>query len=77
MAQRTQPTIILTGTPGTGKTTHGELIAAQVPELKHINVGDMVKERGLHEGWDEEWQSWTQVILSVTVLNFKNENTHR
>ena len=58
MAQRTQPTIILTGTPGTGKTTHGELIAAQVPELKHINVGDMVKERGLHEGWDEEWQSW-------------------
>ncbi|KZV76869.1 P-loop containing nucleoside triphosphate hydrolase protein [Peniophora sp. CONT] len=55
---RTQPTIILTGTPGTGKTTHGELIAAQVPELRHINVGDLVKERGLHEGWDDEWQSW-------------------
>jgi adenylate kinase len=26
--------------------------------LKHVNVGDLVKEKGLHEGFDEEWQSY-------------------
>ncbi|CAE6524370.1 unnamed protein product [Rhizoctonia solani] len=56
---RKYPIIVITGTPGTGKSTHAELVASQssVP-LKHINVGDLVKEKGLHEGFDEEWQSY-------------------
>jgi len=54
------PVIIITGTPGTGKTTHAELLAAESPiPLQHINVGEWVKEKGLHEGFDEEWQSYT------------------
>jgi broad-specificity NMP kinase len=54
------PVIIITGTPGTGKTTHAELLAetSTVP-LEHINVGEWVKERGLHEGFDSEWQAYT------------------
>ena len=57
---RTSPVIIITGTPGTGKTTHAELLAAESPiQLQHINVGEWVKEKGLHEGFDEEWQSYT------------------
>ena len=56
---RQLPTILITGTPGTGKTTHAQLIAEQSPvPLKHINIGDLVKEKGLHEGFDEEWQSY-------------------
>ncbi len=55
---RQHPTILITGTPGTGKSTHAALLAQQV-HLNHVNVGDLVKEKGLHEGFDEEWQSYT------------------
>ncbi|KAF1323944.1 adenylate kinase, partial [Globisporangium splendens] len=42
------PNILVTGTPGTGKTSMCQLLA-------HVNVGDLVKERELHEGRDEEF----------------------
>ncbi|PPR03161.1 hypothetical protein CVT26_008012 [Gymnopilus dilepis] len=54
------PVIILTGTPGTGKSTHAELLANESPiPLRNINVSEYVKERGLYENYDEEWQSYT------------------
>lgn len=53
----------LAGTPGTGKTLHSTLLAQNTQDtdypLEHISVGDLVKTHGFHEGWDEEWQSWT------------------
>ncbi|KAI6044983.1 P-loop containing nucleoside triphosphate hydrolase protein [Pisolithus marmoratus] len=59
-ASRSSPNIIITGTPGTGKSTHAQLLMQESPiPLKHINVGEMVKDQGLHEGFDEEWQSYT------------------
>jgi adenylate kinase len=57
MATRTQPNIIVTGTPGVGKTTHCEMLA-QSTGLKHLSVNEVVKERGCHEGWDEEYKCW-------------------
>jgi adenylate kinase len=54
---RTQPNILITGTPGTGKTTTAELLAS-ASGFKHINVGDLVKKDGLHSGWDEEFQAY-------------------
>ncbi|KAI6132682.1 P-loop containing nucleoside triphosphate hydrolase protein [Pisolithus thermaeus] len=57
---RSFPNIIITGTPGTGKSTHAQLLVQESPiPLKHVNVGEMVKDQGLHEGFDEEWQSYT------------------
>ncbi|KAL4064957.1 AAA domain-containing protein [Scleroderma yunnanense] len=57
---RTSPVVVITGTPGTGKSTHAQLLAAESPiPLKHINVGEIVKERGLYTDYDEEWQSYT------------------
>ena len=54
------PVIIITGTPGTGKTTHAQLIVNESPiPLKNINVSEWVKERGLFEEYDQEWQSYT------------------
>lgn len=51
--------IIITGTPGTGKTTHAQLVAGQSPvPMTHISVGDLVKEKNLYESYDEEWQSF-------------------
>lgn len=56
---KTSPVILITGTPGTGKSTHAQLLAQLSPvPLRHINVGDLVKEKDLHEGYDEEWQSY-------------------
>lgn len=54
------PVIIITGTPGTGKTTHAQLLVNESPfPLKHINVSEWVKERDLFEEYDQEWQSYT------------------
>lgn len=54
---RTQPNIIITGTPGVGKTSHCELLAANIG-LKHLSINEIVKDRGCHDGWDEEYKSW-------------------
>ena len=57
MATRSKPNIIITGTPGVGKTTHCETLA-QNAGLNHISINDIVKERGCHDGYDEEFKSW-------------------
>lgn len=54
---RTRPNIIITGTPGVGKTTHCEMLASSLG-LKHLSINHIVKDRGCHDGWDEEYQSW-------------------
>ncbi|KAK7058836.1 factor activating pos9 [Paramarasmius palmivorus] len=60
MSQQSAPVIIITGTPGTGKSTHAQLLCNESPiPLRHINVGDWVKEKQLYEEYDEEWQSYT------------------
>ncbi|KAG9230323.1 P-loop containing nucleoside triphosphate hydrolase protein [Amylocarpus encephaloides] len=53
---RTQPNIIITGTPGVGKTTHCEMLAENTG-LKHLSVNELVKERGCHDGFDEAFGS--------------------
>eukprot|EP00047_Mylnosiga_fluctuans_P005078 m.238284 g.238284 ORF g.238284 m.238284 type:complete len:173 (-) comp13279_c0_seq1:167-685(-) len=58
--------ILICGTPGTGKTSlAGEL--AQRTGWRHINVSELVKERQLHTGFDEEFQSY--VIDEDRVLD--------
>ena len=54
---RKNPNIIITGTPGTGKTTHAEQLA-QATGFKHVSVNQIVKDEGFHEGRDEETGSW-------------------
>ncbi|CAI2164613.1 1704_t:CDS:2 [Funneliformis geosporum] len=56
-SERTNPNILITGTPGTGKSTLAEL-ASEATGLYYINVGELVKEKGLHEGFDQEFQSY-------------------
>lgn len=51
--KRKRPNILVTGTPGTGKTTLSADLA-EATQLRHINVGDLVKEKNLHDGWDDE-----------------------
>ncbi|XP_020235214.1 adenylate kinase isoenzyme 6 homolog isoform X1 [Cajanus cajan] len=51
--KRGKPNILVTGTPGTGKTTVCTALA-EATQLRHINVGELVKEKNLHDGWDDE-----------------------
>jgi adenylate kinase len=51
------PNILITGTPGTGKTTTASLLASAL-NYTHVNVSELVKEKSLHEGFDQEFQSF-------------------
>lgn len=50
--------ILVTGTPGTGKTTLAAEVA-QATGWEHINIGERVKAEELHHGWDEDFEAWT------------------
>ncbi|XP_062168125.1 adenylate kinase isoenzyme 6 homolog [Alnus glutinosa] len=54
---RRQPNILVTGTPGTGKTTTSSALA-EATQLRHICVGDLVREKNLHDGWDNEFECY-------------------
>ena len=56
-ADRKLPNILITGTPGTGKTTTSELLAIATG-LNNINVGTIVKEKECHEGVDKEFDAF-------------------
>ncbi|XP_039041369.1 adenylate kinase isoenzyme 6 homolog [Hibiscus syriacus] len=53
--KRKSPNLLVTGTPGTGKTTTSTALA-EATNLRHINIGDLVKEKNLHDGWDDDLQ---------------------
>jgi broad-specificity NMP kinase len=53
------PNIVVTGTPGTGKTTFSQLLLATLPEgFQHVNIGDVVKREKAYSGWNDEWDCW-------------------
>ena len=54
---RKNPNIVITGTPGVGKTTHAEQLARNL-DFKHVSINQIVKDEGFHEGRDEELGSW-------------------
>lgn len=51
------PNLIITGTPGTGKSQHCERLKELI-DFKFFNIGDVVKEHGFHEGRDEEFDTY-------------------
>jgi len=51
---RKRPNILITGTPGTGKTSTASILGEQIDFLQHVNVGDLIKEHKCYEGRDED-----------------------
>jgi len=49
--------ILITGTPGTGKTTLSEMVASSLL-LRHVNVGQLIKDKKLHDGYIPEFDSY-------------------
>ncbi|KAF8544901.1 AAA domain-containing protein [Trichophaea hybrida] len=54
---RTSPNIVITGTPGVGKSSHCELLAESTG-LRHLSVNQIVKDKSCHEGYDDELKTW-------------------
>ncbi|EKX40217.1 hypothetical protein GUITHDRAFT_158342 [Guillardia theta CCMP2712] len=63
MAERKVPNILITGTPGTGKTTTAEKVAEALAGFTHVNVGDLVKTKSLHAGKHEDEEFDSKVVL--------------
>ncbi|XP_050340414.1 LOW QUALITY PROTEIN: adenylate kinase isoenzyme 6 homolog [Bactrocera neohumeralis] len=49
--------ILITGTPGTGKTTMAASIAQELDNFEHIEVGKLVKEHKFFSSYDEEFDT--------------------
>eukprot|EP00270_Netrium_digitus_P000835 TRINITY_DN10953_c0_g1_i1.p1 TRINITY_DN10953_c0_g1~~TRINITY_DN10953_c0_g1_i1.p1 ORF type:complete len:181 (+),score=51.44 TRINITY_DN10953_c0_g1_i1:66-608(+) len=51
------PNVLMTGTPGTGKTSTSSMLAESTG-LRHVDVGQLVRELELHDGWDSEYDCY-------------------
>ena len=51
---RRRPNILVTGTPGCGKTSTASLLAERLDFLKHVNIGELSEENDCYEGHDDE-----------------------
>jgi adenylate kinase len=63
---RSLPNIIITGTPGVGKSSHCELLVTKT-NLKHLKVNEVAEQRGCFDGRDEELGSW--IVDEDKVIN--------
>ncbi len=70
-SERKKPNIIVTGTPGVGKTCHCELLVKNT-ELKHLSINQVVKDRDCHDGWDSESQCYIVDEDKVRYLDERN-----
>lgn len=60
------PNILITGTPGTGKT-QTSIAAAEATGLKHINVGDIAKQNDCYESHDDAFD--TNILDDDKILD--------
>jgi adenylate kinase len=55
---RLEPNILITGTPGTGKSTLAEMLQDSCPILSHLNISEIIKQRKLGDRYNAEWDTW-------------------
>ena len=65
------PNILVTGTPGTGKTTLATLLNDTL-NFKYINIGKLVTDEKLYKDWDEEFN--VPFFDEDMVLDYIEEN---
>ncbi|KAK9480366.1 AAA domain-containing protein [Lipomyces japonicus] len=56
---RSLPNIIITGTPGTGKSLHSQKLAELLPKHSLVSINKFIETHDLTDGYDEERQSKT------------------
>ena len=52
------PVILISGTPGTGKSTLLKRVKDQCPSGVCLNFTELIKKEGLHYGYDEEFDTF-------------------
>ena len=52
---KSRPNVLVTGTPGTGKTTLSKLLGEYVEGMQVINVGQLIVEQKLYREWDNKF----------------------
>lgn len=50
--------IVISGTPGTGKSTILHKIQKSSPQVQILNISELVKREGLHDGYDSEFDTF-------------------
>jgi adenylate kinase len=74
--ERKQPNILITGTPGVGKTEMATLIAEKL-DFHHINVGNVIKENKCHLEYDETLNTHIldeEKLLDILEIEFDTEH---
>lgn len=56
--RRVWPNIVLTGTPGVGKSTHAAQLASRLPALRLIDVTSLCKSHKFTLNYDEAWDTF-------------------
>ncbi|KAK1050676.1 factor activating pos9 [Friedmanniomyces endolithicus] len=65
---RTSPNIIITGTPGVGKTTHSETLA-QRTGLHHLDINEVVKKHNIGESSNDPDDPNTKIVDEDRLLD--------
>ncbi|EGP85090.1 unnamed protein product [Zymoseptoria tritici ST99CH_3D1] len=65
---RTDPNIIITGTPGVGKTTHCEELARKTG-LHHLSINEVVKKHNIGEASDDPEDPNTKIVDEDRLLD--------
>ncbi|CAB4070177.1 AK6 [Lepeophtheirus salmonis] len=65
--KRNIPNILITGTPGTGKSRLSKCVSEACPEMKWINIGEYAKEKNFMGTWDDKgtcihWRAETSIL---------------
>ena len=53
--ERKIPNILITGTPGVGKSTISKLLGEYIDELRHYDVGKIVNDNKLYKEWNQKY----------------------
>nr|OQO15746.1 hypothetical protein B0A51_15188 [Rachicladosporium sp. CCFEE 5018] len=65
---RTSPNIIITGTPGVGKTTHCDELASKTG-LHHLSINDVVKKHNIGESSNDPEDPNTKIVDEDRLLD--------
>ena len=68
-SMRSKPNILITGTPGTGKSITSTEVA-QKTGMNQVNVGDVAKTNNFYLEWDEQFQC--HVLDEDKVCNYSH-----
>ena len=77
---RRLPNVIITGTPGVGKSVHCQQLVQELTDLKVMPINDIVKEKECHDGWDDERDCWIvdedKVLQDSDIFHPSASNVH-